>query len=172
MILNKRIALTGVWQRIKKDEVALQPESKTKLDSQAEASSRTSQTGLMNSASMVVNTRKHGCVRGELRKGQGQCCEEVYYCWKVLRERCKCLSETPKQCGGQRLSRSTDLIVLMEVRYQGKERTGPRRRRGDIVQLYFLNYSLGCMAWNWFWLVSGGSLQCMARKDTEYCAQH
>lgn len=42
--------------------------SKAEQDGQVEASSRTSQTGLKNSASMVVNNRTQDCARG-IEKG-------------------------------------------------------------------------------------------------------
>lgn len=51
---------------------------------------------------------------------------------------------------------------------RNKELMGPSWRQvGNIVQLCCQNYGSGCVAWNWFWPVSVGFLQCMARKDTE-----
>lgn len=51
---------------------------------------------------------------------------------------------------------------------RNKELMGPSWRQvGNIVQLCCQNYGSGCVAWNWFWTVSVGFLQYMARKDTE-----
>lgn len=122
--------------------------------------------GLMSSASMVVNTRTQDRARG-IEKGTRTALGSCVLLLESVERKAQMSKWDPKT-----VWRPETFQVYWSHRADGGEasgikRIGPRRRQGNIVQLCSLNCGLGCVAWNGFWPVSGESLQCMARKDTE-----
>ena len=88
-----------------------------------------------------MKLRTQAIARGGLRRTVlGSCV------LRLLKERRKCPSETPKLRGGQRLFRSFDLTELMEVKYQEQIETWKSQRQGNVLQLCLLNCGLGCVA--------------------------
>lgn len=121
--------------------------------------------GLMSSASVIVNTR--GGAANEVEKRPGQHWESVCYCWRLLRQEANIQNKTPKQWGGQSLSRSTDLTELMEVRRQEQTQNRIKLIQGILCRYVFKAMAQSVCGLNRFQSVSGGF---MARKDNSISA--